>query len=95
MTTPAKVGDTTPASTAKTINPAKNVFYQFPPIIPMVFLATTLVAMAQFGSTERLAAAFAWLIFVAILLANGKQALDNITTGGVSPSGGGGGPKTN
>lgn len=54
-----------PADTVQT-----NVFTKFPPIIPMVVIGTVLITMAQFGSTERLAAAFAWLIFVAVLLAD-------------------------
>lgn len=54
--------------------PAPNVFTKFPPIIPMVVIGTVLIAMAQFGSTEKLAAAFAWLIFVAVLLADSGEA---------------------
>ena len=50
-----------------------------PPIIAMVIIAVALVTMAQFQSTERLAAAFAWLIFVAVLLANGQEAFKNLT----------------
>ena len=56
-----------------------NVFTQFPPIIPMVILGTALIAAAQFGSTERLAAAFAWLIFVAVLLTDGQAAFINLS----------------
>jgi hypothetical protein len=61
-----------------------NVFTKFPPIIPMVVLGTVLIAMAQFGSTERLAAALAWLIFVAVLFADGMPAFQRLTlrTGG-------------
>lgn len=64
-----------------------------PPIIAMTIIAVTLVVLAQFGSTERLAAAMAWLIFVAVFLANGQQALATLagvtsvgksTTGAVS-----------
>lgn len=60
---------------------------KFPPIIPMVIIATTLVAMAQFGSTERLAAAFAWLIFVAVLLADGKEAFSKLSSRMAKPLG--------
>lgn len=49
-----------------------------PPIVAMTIIAVALVTMAQFQSTERLAAAFAWLIFVAVFLANGQQAFDNL-----------------
>ena len=53
-----------------------------PPIIAMTIIAVVLVTLAQFPSTERLAAAMAWLIFVAVLLANGQAAfttLANVT----------------
>jgi hypothetical protein len=62
-----------------------NVFTQFPPIIPMVIIGTVLIAMAQFGSTERLAAALAWLIFVAVLFADGPDAFGKLT-GRISPT---------
>jgi hypothetical protein len=75
------MGNTTPPD----INPGypptgspTNIFDKFPPIIPYVIVATVLIAAAQFGSTERLAAAFAWLIFVAVLLADGVPAFDNL-----------------
>jgi hypothetical protein len=55
-----------------------DAYATMPPLIAMTFLAVVLVAMVQFQSTERLAAAFAWLIFVAVFLANGQQALDNM-----------------
>lgn len=64
-----------------------------PPIIAMTVIAVTLIVLAQFNSTERLAAAMAWLIFVAVFLANGQQALATLagvtsvgksTTGAVS-----------
>lgn len=78
-----------------------NVFTNYPPIIPMVVITVSLVAMAQFGSTEKLAAAFAWLIFVAILMTDGIAAFQNLSkimtgqlgltnqnaTGGTSPAG--------
>lgn len=50
----------------------------YPPIVAMTVIAVALVTMAQFQSTERLAAAFAWLIFVAVFLANGQQAFDTL-----------------
>lgn len=58
-----------------------------PPIIAMTIIAVTLIVLAQFPSTERLAAAMAWLIFVAVFLANGQAAfktLANITSVGNS-----------
>ena len=61
------------------VDPTKNAFATFPPIIPMVVIAVALITMAQFGSTEKLAAAFAWLIFVAVLLADGVPAFDKIS----------------
>ena len=66
----------TPAS----VPGGNNLFANFPPAIPMVVIAVVLVGMAQFGSTERLATAFAWLIFVAVLFANGPQAFSNLTS---------------
>lgn len=56
-----------------------NAFTKFPPIIPMVIIGTVLIAAVQFGSTERLAAAFAWLIFVAVLFADGIDGLKSLT----------------
>lgn len=38
-------------------------------------IAVVLLAGASFRGTDKLAAAFAWLIFVAVLLINGEQAL--------------------
>lgn len=73
-----------PQDTVKT-----NVFTKFPPIIPMVVIGTVLIAAAQFGSTEKLAAAFAWLIFVAVTLADSGEAFNMITgrlTGGSGTS---------
>ena len=55
-----------------------NFFADFPPAVAMLVVALSLVTMAQFSSTERLAAAMAWLIFVAVLLANGQDAFKNI-----------------
>lgn len=49
-----------------------------PPIIAMTIIAVTLIVLAQFPSTERLAAAMAWLIFVAVFLANGQQAFTTL-----------------
>lgn len=40
------------------------------------FIAAVLLAMAEFDSTASLAAAFAWLILVSVLLINGKAVLD-------------------
>jgi hypothetical protein len=60
--------------TVSSITPANNIFSQYPPVIPMVLIVVTLVTMAQFGSTEKLATAFAWLIFVAVLFADGPAA---------------------
>ncbi len=40
-----------------------------------VGIAIILLAGASFRGTDKLAAAFAWLIFVAVLLVNGEQAL--------------------
>ncbi len=57
-----------------------NVLTDFPPAIAWVAITLALAAMVQFQSTEKLSAAFAWLIFVAVLLANGPQAFDNIST---------------
>ena len=57
-----------------------NFFSDFPPAVAMLVVALSLVTMAQFSSTERLAAAMAWLIFVAVLLANGQTAFKNIGT---------------
>jgi len=72
-----------------------NILTDFPPAVAWVAITLALAAMVQFQSTEKLAAAFAWLIFVAVLLANGPQAFDNISTmvGGtsVTPTGGSGG----
>lgn len=77
--------------TASTPDPNANrpptVFEHFPPIIPMVVIATVLITGAQFGSTERLAAAFAWLIFVAVLLADGTEAFQNISSKTAKPLG--------
>lgn len=72
-----------------------NVFTNFPPAVAWLVIAITLVSMAQFGSTERLAAAFAWLVFVAILLANGTQAFTNLSSmvGANTSTGGGSLPK--
>lgn len=83
---PKPSGNTTPpdlgslGTYAPTVSTGTNVFTKFPPIIPMAFIAVTLIAMAQFGSTEKLAAAFAWLVFVAVLLADGTGAFDKITS---------------
>lgn len=49
-----------------------------PPIIAMTIIAVVLITLAQFPSTERLAAAMAWLIFVAVLLANGQAAFKTL-----------------
>lgn len=57
-----------------------NLFADYQPAVAWIVIATVLVTMAQFGTTEKLAAAFAWLIFVAILLANGIDAMKNIST---------------
>lgn len=61
------------------LNPQKNIFVGVPTILPAVILAVVLMGLAQFGSTEKLAAAFAWLIFVAVLMADGAGAFDNAT----------------
>lgn len=73
-----------------------NFFADYQPAVAWIVIATALVLGAQFGSTEKLAAAFAWLIFVAIMLANGQQAMENLSniiggTTGSTASGGGGG----
>jgi hypothetical protein len=57
-----------------------NIFTNYPPVIAWIVISIALVSMAQFGSTEKLAAAFAWLIFIAILLANGPAAMKNLST---------------
>lgn len=68
-----------------------NFFTQFPPIIPMVVIAVALVTLAQFPSTERFAAAFAWLIFFAVLFADSGGAFQNISTRITQPAPGSGG----
>lgn len=68
-------GTRLPSDTVKT-----NVFTKFPPVIPMVVIATVLIAGAQFGSTEKLSAAFAWLIFVSVAMADGSGAFDTLTS---------------
>jgi hypothetical protein len=55
-----------------------NFITDFPPLAVWIGITLVLVTMAQFGSTDQLAAAFAWLIFVAILLANGLTAAANL-----------------
>lgn len=55
------------------------IFRDYPPAVAWIVIAITLVTMAQFGSTEKLAAAFAWLIFIAVLMANGERAFTNLS----------------
>lgn len=53
-------------------------FSGIPPLMAWAFLWVILFAGASFEQTEQLSAAFAWLIFIAVLMAKGLIAFENL-----------------